>query len=544
MTSTHSKAVSFLNYDNAANLGEDVSGLERNGVATAVSQATVDGVTNAGVYDNNNDGRVDLSAYLADASATNQLAFSTWVRYSVAAGLYAVFSASDSLQGSGDFLCFIQGSDVKFQLRGGTGSGFTITAVGAAPAVDTWTHIAGTSGPSGATLWVDGVSVGTDVSTESIQDLPTADFMHFGISRDSGGYEFQLNGAMKDSYLSAVEFNQTTVDKIYAAGVIDDGVYGYDRVILAGQSNQAGRGVLVGGVDDDYTTIASKVEQWAYGAVATSAATNPLTHNETINPNTMGLWLNLCNFLVPLLAYKRKILVEPVAKGGTSFSGGNWNPGDGIYEDMITSCNSASSVSTLSSICAFSWFLGETDAANASTTYQADMNAMYADMVTRLNGFSATVPFISVKIGGPTGQPSDVAVINAALVAFSDESTSRYWVETSDLSLQDTVHFDNASLRLVGTRSAEAFNQVLGWISPAIEDQDTGSPLNSQQVRVIFRTDEDGASTLNALYTTSVAGVVTVTSNAIGFFGDPIEPTVKFGTQNLTFENQTVADLG
>ncbi|HTF86294.1 MAG TPA: sialate O-acetylesterase, partial [Cellvibrio sp.] len=453
----HDKALFLLNFENASDLGEDVSGNDRDGVASAVTQtASLDGWMNVATFIPANDSGIDMSAHLADFSASPSLSFSGWVRVNSAADIQSVISASDETQASRDLILFIESGSLLFQIRDSSNI-FRISAEDVIVA-DSWYHVAFSSGPSGAKLWLNATSVGTNASTASIASIVT-NRCQIGYNVDDNGSgvprrQYEFDGFMKDLLLSTVELNQSTVSDIY----VND-IYSYEVIHLPGQSNQIGRADIVAGVDDDYSVVGGKVFQWGYNAQARAAAVNPLDHvNE--QAGDMGHWMAMCNALVPLLAYKQAIMLTPCAQGGTGFATNNWNPGDSLYENALTRMNQSMGYHAWSNLRAIHWIQGETDADNNATAgYQAALEAMYDDLDGRADGFSVEVPFIAVTILGST-VPANVPLINAALAAFVADGPERYLVDATDLTLFDSFHYDAASLREIGARSAAILSEL------------------------------------------------------------------------------------
>lgn len=445
----HDKAVFFLNFENGADLGADVSGFARNGIASAVTQtATLGTKTNVATFNAANDSGIDLTSHLATFSASPSLSFSGWFRVESTAGIQTIFSASDDTQGSRNIIVFTQSGALTFHVRDNTHL-FQITASGVVTA-NTWYHVAFSSGPSGAKLWLNKTQIGSNASTASIGSIALNRCqVGYNVDDDGAGNprrELEFTGSMKDLLLSTAELNQSTVSDIY-----DNDIYSYEVLHLLGQSNQIGRADIVPGIDDDYSIVSGKVFQWGYNAQARLAATNPLDFvNEFAGD--MGQWRTMCNDLVPLLAYKQAIMLTPGAEGGTGFSSDDWNPGDTLYENVLTRMNQSVNYHKWSNVRCVHWMHGGTDATDGATaTYQASLEAMYDDLTARATGFSVNVPFVAVNNSAVT---ANRILINAALAAFVADGPERYLVNATDLTTTDGVHYDAPSQRTIGTRSA------------------------------------------------------------------------------------------
>ena len=446
----------FLNFEDTNDREKDITSN-----ATAVTNHLVTYTNNA--LGNNvadfvgSNAYLDYSAEAARFASLDQVAVSIDFRPNVVSGVQVVCGWSDSTVLSTDLLLFIQNGDLNLQLRVNNAQRWKYTVVDGVVA-DTNYNVCFSCGSEGPKLWIDGVLQdhathlvnGTAASTESLSHF-SPDVCRVGASKDSNGDEFFFDGHVKDFVVANAQFDQNTVDDIQA------GFYGYELLALWGQSNAVGRATLRGGTDDNYTKVSGLVDQYGYSGQTITAATNPLDHvNE--QSNDMGLWLSLCNELVDILPYKRRILLAPMAQGGTGFETNHWNAGNALYEAALSRTNAALAQNRLSRISMMHWLQGETDADNGNTTYLADLTAMQSDAYNRLNGYDASTPFVCVSILG-SSIPANVAVINTDLQAFADGAANRHYVDATDLNLFDQFHYDAASLDTIGLRS---FNAVYG----------------------------------------------------------------------------------
>lgn len=479
MAFLHDNAIYFNNSEDALDIGKDVSGLEHdadNSTNLPVQVASIGGKTNVMQFDGVDD-QVDISSQLVEFASTNNICYAGWIRTTATEGeLQAIFSASDSTQASRDLLFYYQDSKLILQVRDSA----LLFQIESAPITtnNTWVHCAFTTGPSGAEIWIDGTSAGTDVSTISLSTI-TVDGMRLGYNVDSGGPQYIFEGEQKDVYVGNHELTQNSVDDIFV-----NNNYGYDIVTLIGQSNMAGRATARLGIDDDYTSVSGLVKQQGYGAfvadpaTSLSDATNVLDHNESGFTTTMGPWLGFCNQLVSGISYGRKILLVPTADGGTRMVS-QWQPGGANYIAARNSHNYAYARSTLNVVRAIWQIQGESDADDGSLTYQADLQNMYDNMVTggsSFDGFDAGVPFADVEILGPADNTVDRDAINTAKAGFAAGGATRYLYDTSSLSLFDNYHFDAVSTEAIGVGVAQ---QVFGaaTFSGRLIDGSTGLAL-------------------------------------------------------------------
>jgi hypothetical protein len=468
----HDKAISFYRFQNSGNPAEDDSGWGRDAVNSGVAYtASLGGRTDVGNFasvDPDNGDYMNLVSYLPTYGAATSLSFMCWLRVK-SGGTFPdpqlIFGAQSTAVASTDFIFFANNGSLNLLSRHNNVNNFNVTAAAALTA-DTWHHIAFSTGSNGAELWVDGVSVGTDASTTSIADVSDLDVLRLGQGQDNGGPELSLNAYLDNIYWTEEQLNLATVQDAF-----NSAIYKRSLVVKAGQSNNVTRAVIVGGIDDNYAAVSAFTEQFGFDAQTISAATNPLDMQDE-DPGDMSAFIPLCTSIGPNLAFGERILLAPVAKGGSGFSNNEQNPGDAIYEAALSSSNAAYATNVLNSVELYHWFQGETDADDGSVTYQADLQAMYDDLIVRFNGFSASVPFVVTDIKGSL-VPANVAIINAASLAFQQAGPSRFLVTTADLVLFDTYHFDTVSQREISTRvfnAAFAVNQIIGQFGNVVSD--------------------------------------------------------------------------
>lgn len=250
--------------------------------------------------------------------------------------------------------------------------------------------------------------------------------------------------------------NNATGTNIIAADEftsVNDSTQGYNVIILAGQSTMVGRATLQAGVDDDYTAIAGTTYQYAFHEEGILDATNPILSNDPAN-DSMGLWLELVEGIQSSFD-SRPLLLIAVAEGGTGFSTNDWNKGDAAYESAVKRINDVMR-NEKNTMQGMFWLQGENDADSGSTTYQADITAMWNDMAIDCDSISDSTKFVCAQIKGST-TPANVPVINAALASFVASIPNGGIVSTGDLTLFDTYHFDAPSTRTIGQRMSTSY---------------------------------------------------------------------------------------
>tara|TARA_R100000951_G_scaffold90032_1_gene78144 strand:- start:825 stop:2525 length:1701 start_codon:yes stop_codon:yes gene_type:complete len=478
MSFKHNNAVGFYNFEDSTDLGADVSGYDRDGTLNNVTTRT-EGSEQFADF-NGTDSYVDLSSHVAQASGLSAFSGAFRVVLDKVAGAQAVFSLTDSSDGSSNFSLFFSGTSLFLQVRE-NGAAAISFAASTTFAVDTEYHIAFSTGSAGAFIWVDGVQRGTDAATESTNAVLTPDKMYLGLNQDSSGFEWEFDGGIKDAYIANVEIDINTVNNM-----IDNDAYGFEEIALLGQSNIIGRADIRTGIDDDYTAVSGNVYQWGYNAQTLTAATNPLDHNQSEgggNADNMGSWLAMCNSLVSKLPYKKKILLIPAATGSTGFVGtAGWvSPAGTQYAGAVSTMVAARGQSTLSRLSLVCWWQGEYDAGNGgAAAYNTNLSAMVTAFQAEATlDWTTSTPFCCLAIGEVVNT-ADSVIINGHLKDFADASAVRSYIDTTSLELAvDDVHFTAASYVSAGSSIAsEAYRPQLLTKYPNIIDSVGDSAIN------------------------------------------------------------------
>lgn len=241
--------------------------------------------------------------------------------------------------------------------------------------------------------------------------------------------------------------------------------------LVAGQSNAIGRDTFDGGATYPDGTL-----QWGRAGADDGvlvAASNVLQH---VSPDfgDMGFTIQFA------INYKAanpnvRIIFVPCAQGGTSFAGAHWSEGEANYVDAVARANACMTAadSTYGSegpvvFKAILWHQGESDIGNV--TYQAELEAMITAMRGAISEASASTPFILGELQyDVTSVSATNVIINAvpARVPYTAVSSA------SGLTKFDTLHFDAASLRTMGSRYVTAIASAIAN-GPAVPDQVTG----------------------------------------------------------------------
>jgi len=216
-------------------------------------------------------------------------------------------------------------------------------------------------------------------------------------------------------------------------------------IVFAGQSNMIGRDTFDGG-----TTHPQKVIQYNQAGEFV-AATNPLDH---VNPQAGDMGLDI-TFTQDYLANNPNVvelIVIPCAQGGTGFNGNDWNPGNSLYEAMVTRVNEVVAARPDAILKAFLWHQGESDK-NSQGGYVSDWIAMMADATARINGLTEETP---VVVGGIFSNDAAADNMSQKLAGIAQARPYTNFVDVTDLTSYDNLHFDDASTRVLGSRYAAA----------------------------------------------------------------------------------------
>lgn len=227
---------------------------------------------------------------------------------------------------------------------------------------------------------------------------------------------------------------------------------GYDVVVLAGQSNMVGRG---GPIITTYDQLDSRIYQWGNVSNTVTPAVHPLEHIGVV-ANQIGMGVDFAKeYANNRLEGKRKILLVPVAVGGTAFNTGYWVSGGAGHENAVAQTNAAmggAGSGNNNRLVAILWHQGENDSAAGwnQTQYTAALTAMVDSFRTRMTGADTTTPFIVGALlesrYNPAADPIQLALADAPnYISYCSFVSSNGLTDKGD-----NLHFDAASLRAFG----------------------------------------------------------------------------------------------
>lgn len=262
---------------------------------------------------------------------------------------------------------------------------------------------------------------------------------------------------------------------------------GYDIILAAGQSNMNGRSQPI---DAGIDVIDPMVFQ--FGALASDSASyrkitpasDPMKMPDTANANRVGPSASFGRAYAARTG--RKVLLVPVAIGGTAIVGGRWSsstPGD-LYTLAITQANlaiaAAQAQNADSRFVGAIWFQGETDGDNNVTqaNYAAALNAVIAGLRAGIsdasNAWFVMAQMVPEAIATHAGYPA-IDLAHKQIAAGTPHTAIAL---TNDLTgySSDSLHFTNSvGIRQVGARLDARVPTAIAF--PGVVPSNTALPV-------------------------------------------------------------------
>lgn len=220
-------------------------------------------------------------------------------------------------------------------------------------------------------------------------------------------------------------------------------------VLLIGQSNMAGRGVIDQTLDHGGESI------YQFGAKDRSLrlATEPLDHNESQNP-LIGPGLPFARAYATANP-ARKVVLVPAARGGTSITA--WLSAGGLLDQALAQYDEAvAAIPGASRPVAALWLQGETDgdALMSGATYRTHLDTLIDRTQSHLGGaqfiIGQMVPeYLSKGTRAQVDAEHQSAAVRRAGVKFTPSPPGA--------SLGDGNHFNAAGLRQIGAGMFSSF---------------------------------------------------------------------------------------
>jgi hypothetical protein len=146
------------------------------------------------------------------------------------------------------------------------------------------------------------------------------------------------------------------------------------------------------------------------------------------------------------------------AKSGTSFGAGHWQKGGEQYNDAVAAANKLIAMGSV--LAGVLWHQGESDStATSSSQYQARLIQFVSDLRADIEGDHSQTPFIAGTLaddfiaGNSAQQPTANRVeVNDAIKAVPTQIDYAATANLMSLATLDNIHFNAASLRIIGQR--------------------------------------------------------------------------------------------
>ena len=400
--------------------------------------------------------RLDLSNVYPELKTSMNITISFWIFPTVtSSSKQTLISFSYSPNNTSYFNMGISPTTNYLYINSNLFSAETMTAL----TMNNYNHIVYSLGSSGTSIYLNNVNI---LSNSTPIQLSTFDFDSFTFgcykgfnSTTSANYQLPLfNAYVQTLSIWSKTLNATEILNLY------NNDYGSEVIPLFGQSQTAGRGSLVQGIDNLTNT---RINQYPFSvnvnsfgeAVGStiSIASNPLDHQDTDATNTMGLWYSFCTTILPYIGLRRKILLVPAAWSGKGFVTGEFVRTGLGYIGMKNATLKALSLNQWNRLNCYIMWQGETDS-GSSWKYYGYISDFYNNLVSDI-GMNTNIPYIFATI---KEESNGKMLLNRVLRSFEDEDNGRYLVECSGFDTNaDGVHFNNTSLRDIGRLFAQKY---------------------------------------------------------------------------------------
>ena len=390
--------------------------------------------------------RLDFNNVFEEIKTNFNLSFSFWIYPTTSSANKTLISFSNSANTTSKINFGISATTNKLYVNS-TETTATIT-------VNNYSHIVYQIGTSGIKIYLNNSLV---LTINDVIEFSTSDFNNLTF----GAYKAINTGTSPTSYyqlpLTNAYIQSLSVwNKVLTADEITNlynNDYGSEVVVLFGQSNMCGRGVLVAGIDDITNT---RINQYPFSVNVNSfgeatgstisIAQNPLDHQSTDATNTMGLWYTFCTTILPYIGLRRKILLIPAAWSGMGFVGGEFQRTGLGYIGMKNAVNKVLSLNSWHKLNSFLMHQGEADSGSSWKYYKYLTD--FISNITEDIGMNTDIPYI---YGTIKEESAGKILTNKVLRSFENEDESRYLVELSSFETNaDGIHFNNVALREAG----------------------------------------------------------------------------------------------
>lgn len=276
---------------------------------------------------------------------------------------------------------------------------------------------------------------------------------------------------------SVTAFN-TAIAETYQGAVDPDDV-GYDIILLLGQSNMAGRGVIDVNVDVPNSRV------FQFGGDGTTAATyqkialaqEPLAHAESASQAGTGVGpgLPFGRAYAAAQPSNRTVLLVPCAMGSTGLVGGAWAPNAGanLSTQAVSQAQAALAAAQLgypnSRIVGALWAQGEADAGAsvAQATYASTLKTLFAYFRTALSAPSMWFIIHGMNPDYVTASGAAWTAIQTALQQVAAQTDHcAYIAGPAGAAYDNGVHYSSAGYRVLGAKSAALVPTARRFVAP------------------------------------------------------------------------------
>ena len=276
--------------------------------------------------------------------------------------------------------------------------------------------------------------------------------------REAGAASDTFNGYIEDILiyegLHTDEVRNRIIESLAFECNIPLPTWDYDVFLAAGQSNDGGQSQqAIEAEDQPYNPYIVQIGRDASYDKKTIAGVQELNHfSGASGPGFPFKFAQLYAATNP----NKKILIVPSAAANTGFASNDWNKGNARYEDAIDRVNTAMAYGTgTKTFKGILWHQGENDSSLSEAAYAAALDQMISDMRTDITGATSSTPFV---LGQLVPNFSGAAGVKAAILDTPNRVANTAVVLNTDLTDRgDNIHYDRASLRILGQRYYDAF---------------------------------------------------------------------------------------
>ena len=239
----------------------------------------------------------------------------------------------------------------------------------------------------------------------------------------------------------------------------------YDIIIVAGQSNAAGRG---GGTKEPSFKQDDTIQMMPQNSNKIIPAAERIHKKQPVG----NFWLTFARQYIDKgkLGAGRKLLILQAAVDNTGFSDNRWGLNDDLYLNLLNMVDTALALNSKNKLVALLWHQGERDVSLGAdqATHAANLSALVKNLRNRYS--APKLPFIAGDFVQQWKRDREEACepIVAAIRAACEEAGKAAFVETDGLNSNDEeiqngdkIHFSRAALETMGQRYFEKFLALL-----------------------------------------------------------------------------------